>query len=239
MTRTKQSPKDGRTKRLNKWHTTVLCNWKIWIVKSYNGKGTKTLSSQIQSMPHLCLHLFSALMIAMAQAITKIILTISLTRMKLMVQDTQIVGKQLLPTDQNMNINHFRGLPKATFCFLIAWRVSIHPFFNSNYWTKKKSSIQSIREFNILFISLVITNFLGRVFGRQTYHQWYASRCFVVLRGFHQKFRDKPQFSSWKLMTCLLNWFIKREEREKKSELSSWNLVRKFKTFMVSLDRPY
>ena len=93
-------------------------------------------------------------MIAMAQAIMKIISKISLTRMNLMVNimayNTQIAGKKLFPIDQNMNINHFQGLSTTTFSFVIKWRVTIHPFFNSNYSTKKKLSIQNIRE--LLFI---------------------------------------------------------------------------------------
>ena len=52
--------------------------------------------------------LFSVPMIVMAQAIMKIISKISLMCMKLMVQNTQIVGKKPFPIDQKMNINHFQ-----------------------------------------------------------------------------------------------------------------------------------
>ena len=61
----------------------------------------------------------SASMIATAQAIMKIISKISLMRMKLMVQNTPIVGKELFPIDQNMNINHFQGSSTTTFSFVI------------------------------------------------------------------------------------------------------------------------
>ena len=70
--------------------------------------------------------------------------------MILMAQNTQIAGKKLFRIDQKMNINHFRGLSKTTFCFLIKRRDTIHFFFNSNYSTIKKSSTQSFRE--LLFI---------------------------------------------------------------------------------------
>ena len=106
-------------------------------------------------------------MIATAQAIMKIISKISLTRMKLMVQNTQTVRKKLLPTDQNMNINHFQGLSKACLCFLIKRRVAILPFSNSNYLTKKKLSTQSSRELLIplLFIFIFFSLHLFKNYG--------------------------------------------------------------------------
>ena len=113
--------------------------------------------------------LFSASMIAMAPAIMKIISKTSLTRMNLMVQNTQIAGKQLFPIDQNMNINHFRASSKTTFCFIIEGLVTIHTFFDKNYSTTKKSSIQNFRE--LFIISKVFFNlewpFLNDIFDVQ------------------------------------------------------------------------
>ena len=96
-------------------------------------------------------------MIVMAQAIMKIISKIRLTRMILMVQDTQIAGKKLFRIDQKMNIHHFRILSKTTFSFIIKRRETSHYFFNRNYSTRKESSTQSFREllfiFSICFIN--------------------------------------------------------------------------------------
>jgi len=91
--------------------------------------------------------LFPASMIAMAQAIMKIISNLPLTRMIWMVQDTQIARKKLFHIDQRMNINHFRGLSKRTFFFGIQRRATLHFFVSRNYSEIKKSSIQSFREF--------------------------------------------------------------------------------------------
>ena len=68
-----------------------------------------------------------------------------------MVQNTQIVRKKLYPIDQKMNINHSQGLLITSLYFLIQRRVSTHLFYNRNYLTKEKSSIQSIRELLLIF----------------------------------------------------------------------------------------
>ena len=47
-------------------------------------------------------------MIAMARAIMKIISKISLKRMKLMEQNTQIVEKKQFPIGPNIHMNHFQ-----------------------------------------------------------------------------------------------------------------------------------
>ena len=90
-------------------------------------------------------------MIVTAQAIMKITSKISLTRMNLMVQNIQIAGKNLFPTDHEVNINEFRSLLKTTFSFIIQRRVIFYFYFNRNYATIKKSSIQSFRELLSIF----------------------------------------------------------------------------------------
>ena len=58
-------------------------------------------------------------MIAMAQAITRIILMISMRRLLLMVQSTRIARKKLFPIDLKTNINHCRVLEGQFSCFIM------------------------------------------------------------------------------------------------------------------------
>ena len=81
----------------------------------------------------------------------KIISKISLTRMKLMVQNTQIAGKNLFPIDHAMNINQFRSLSKTTFSFIIQRPVIFYFLSKRNYKSIKMSLIQSFREFLSIF----------------------------------------------------------------------------------------
>ena len=134
-------------------------------------------------------------MIVMAQAIMKIISKIRLTRMILMVQDTQIAGKKLCRIDQKMNINHSRGLSKTTFCFWIKRRVTIHFFVNGNYSTIKESSIQSFRE--LLFIYLFVFQSKKRPFSQKLFNGQLGFGCPYPVRGrgwYHNSYNTK--FSS-------------------------------------------
>ena len=129
-------------------------NFGLWIIFKYSKKLHYLENSQYKcgliSTIYVDGFLFSASMIAMAQAIMKIISKISLTRMNLMVNimayNTQIAGKKLFPIDQNMNINHFQALSKTIFFYWIRRRINIHSSSDRNYLKIKKSSIQNFRK---------------------------------------------------------------------------------------------